>query len=52
MSKTAGKIKSEFGDRLFIDWYWVGKTKAWDIPGTEDKTGREFCYGLWNDVLI
>lgn len=23
-------------DRLFIDWYWVGKTKAWDIPGTED----------------
>ena len=23
-------------DRIFIDWYWVGKTKAWDIPGTED----------------
>ena len=23
-------------DRLFIDWYWVGKTKAWMIPGTED----------------
>jgi len=23
-------------DRLFIDWYWVGKTKAWDIPGTDD----------------
>ena len=23
-------------DRLFIDWYWVGKTKAWNIPGTED----------------
>ena len=23
-------------DRLFIDWYWVGKTKAWLIPGTED----------------
>lgn len=23
-------------DRLFIDWYWVGKTKAWSIPGTED----------------
>lgn len=22
-------------DRLFIDWYWVGKTKAWYIPGTE-----------------
>ncbi len=23
-------------DRLFIDWYWVSKTKAWFIPGTED----------------
>ncbi len=23
-------------DRFFIDWYWVGKTKAWLIPGTED----------------
>ncbi len=23
-------------DRFFIDWYWVGKTKAWNIPGTED----------------
>ena len=23
-------------DRIFIDWYWVGKTKEWFIPGTED----------------
>lgn len=23
-------------DRLFIDVYWVGCTKAWIIPGTED----------------
>ena len=23
-------------DRFFIDWYWVGHTKAWDIPNTED----------------
>ena len=23
-------------DRVFIDWYWVGHTKAWIIPGTED----------------
>lgn len=23
-------------DRLFIDWFWVGKTKAWIIPGTEE----------------
>lgn len=25
-----------FFDRFFIDWYWVGHTKAWTIPGTED----------------
>lgn len=23
-------------DRIFVDWYWVGHTKAWFIPGTED----------------
>ena len=23
-------------DRLYIDWYWVGRTKAWIIHGTED----------------
>ena len=23
-------------DRIFIDWYWVNHTKAWDIEGTED----------------
>lgn len=23
-------------DRIFIDWWWVGHTKAWVIPGTED----------------
>ena len=23
-------------DKVFIDWYWVGHTKAWVIPGTED----------------
>lgn len=23
-------------DRIFIDWYWVGRTRAWVIPGTED----------------
>ncbi len=23
-------------DRLFIDWFWVERTKAWLIPGTED----------------
>ena len=23
-------------DRVFVDWYWLGKTKAWEIEGTED----------------
>ena len=23
-------------DRFFIDWYWVGKTNAWNISNTED----------------
>lgn len=23
-------------DRFFIDWYWVDRTNAWNIPGTED----------------
>ena len=23
-------------DRIFIDWYWVGHTKTWIIPGTEN----------------
>ena len=29
-------VMSGLFDRFFIDWYWVGKTKAWIIPGTED----------------
>lgn len=37
---TKEKIKKGYTvagiDRLFIDWYWVGKTKAWYIPGTEE----------------
>ena len=23
-------------DRIFIDWWWVGHTRAWIIPGTEE----------------
>ena len=30
-------------DRIFIDWWWVGNTKAWIIPGTEDL--RPYIYG-------
>ncbi|MBR3763641.1 MAG: hypothetical protein IKK57_03705 [Clostridia bacterium] len=29
-------LASGLFDRVFIDWYWVGRTKAWLIPGTED----------------
>jgi len=42
-------------DRLFIDWYWVGKTKAWIIPGTEDL--MPYIYGKslfmkWFSTLV
>ena len=34
-------------DRFLIDDYWVGHTKAWTIPGTEDLkpyiTGKDKC---------
>ena len=30
-------------DRIFIDWWWVGHTKAWIIPGTEDL--NPYIYG-------
>ena len=33
---TAAYLICNAFDRLFIDWYWVGHTKAWIIPGTED----------------
>lgn len=23
-------------DRIFVDWYWVEHTKAWNIPNTEE----------------
>ena len=37
-------------DRLLIDEYWVGHTKAWDIPGTEDMKpyiARKDKIGKW-----
>ncbi len=33
---TAILLMQGLFDRFFIDWYWVGKTKAWIIEGTED----------------
>ena len=42
-------------DRLFIDWWWVGHTKAWIIPGTEDL--MPYIYGKtlitkWAGTLV
>ena len=42
-------------DRIFIDWWWVGRTKAWIISGTEDL--RPYIYGKtlikkWAGTLI
>ena len=42
-------------DRLFIDWYWVGKTKAWLIPGTEDLMPyipKKTLIGKWLGTLV
>lgn len=39
---TIGLIAGLF-DRLFIDWWWVGRTNAWVIPGTEDL--QPYIYG-------
>lgn len=42
-------------DRFFIDWYWVGKTKAWLIPGTEDLKPyipTKVLVGKWLGTII
>lgn len=42
-------------DRIFIDWYWVGHTKAWIIPGTEDLMPyipRKTMIGKWVGSLV
>lgn len=42
-------------DRIFIDWYWVGKTKTWIIPGTEDYMPYIYgktLIGKWISTLI
>lgn len=33
---TAVYLIAAVFDRFFIDVYWVGHTKTWEIPGTED----------------
>ena len=42
-------------DRIFIDWWWVNHTKAWNIPGTEDLKpyiDKKTMTGKWLGTLI
>lgn len=42
-------------DRIFIDWFWVGKTKAWLIPGTEDLMPyipKKTLIGKWIGTIV
>ena len=42
-------------DRFFIDWYWVGKTKAWEIGGTEDLKPyipKKVMIGKWVSTIV
>ncbi len=42
-------------DRIFIDWYWVGHTKAWNIPNTEDLKPyipRKIKIGKWIGTIV
>lgn len=42
-------------DRIFIDWYWVGHTKAWIIPNTEDLMPyipKNVLIGKWIGTIV
>lgn len=47
-------------DRFLVDGFWVGHTKAWTIPGTEDlkpyitakDTYREWVFGIVGMAVI
>ncbi len=42
-------------DRIFIDWYWVGHTNAWEIAGTEDLKPyipKKTVLGKWLATII
>ncbi len=52
---TAVLVIQSIFDRLFVDWYWVGHTKAWEIPGTEDLKPyipRKVMLGKWAATII
>ncbi len=42
-------------DRIFVDWYWVGHTRAWEIPGTEDLKPyipKKVMLGKWAATFV
>ena len=42
-------------DRIFIDWWWVNHTKAWNISGTEDLKpyiDKKTMTGKWIGTLV
>ncbi len=42
-------------DRIFVDWYWVGHTKAWEIHGTEDLKPyipKKVMLGKWAATIV
>ena len=42
-------------DRIFIDWWWVNHTKAWNIPDTEDLKpyiDKKTMTGKWIGTLV
>ena len=55
LQMTAIVLIAGLFDRLFIDWYWVGHTNAWIIPGTEDLqpyiAGRTLLF-KWISTLV
>ncbi len=52
---TAILLIQNLFDRIFIDWYWVGHTKAWEIAGTEDLKPyipKKIMIGKWLATII
>ena len=55
VQSTAVMLIEGLFDRLFIDWWWVGRTRAWLIPGTEDLmpyVPRKTMVRKWIGTLI
>ncbi len=55
LQMTAITLMQGLFDRLFIDLYWVGHTKAWYIEGTEDLMPyipKKIMLGKWLATLV